>query len=607
MSFRGLPSTLQSSEPGPRPDQRTVMRPLGPRYAASISDTESTTSGDSFRDSGSSRASTSSASSVGGDDEQELTQNLNNLTLSHAGASALGCKEHGSKKEGKEKLPAIKDSSNSPNPVPLAKNTPDTASKANPNHDRSSEILERLLGKQQYNAEVAKAAGNETLACFPTMPGYRPIRNFPASQVTIDIPTWQAGLTAHGNNHGRQAGYSHGSSGNDGASAPPIYPDHVKPPYEWGTRNRRQGGDDGPEENGWGRENRALRMKKRIACPAAKGDPFHNRACLGISFPNLAKTRQHLSCAAHFAVDKTPLLPDEIRDPNGWEEIMAYIYPDKDTPSSDEDFHATMDLIQKYGMGPGKPDFRSTIIRLIQCVIQDRSHGVDFIHELEAIDPSPKKEHGVERASSSFYSPPSDVSSFQSGADANNSSLFTPQMGFHHNSPINSEPSQTTFTSTAVNTPTSGSSGLPSYNHGNLPIAHGFSNHQFSGFASQSTLMDTNRCSPDVPDLHNQADNEIQMNPAGGPSPDKQPQIYVRLPNFQNPMLFGYNLDFFEDWMHIMFPGFSFGIYSLNIINGPIRVCPIRSMEELRGVYPNFGKLLPGRDMILQIVDKSIY
>ncbi|KAF3313315.1 hypothetical protein TWF173_006054 [Orbilia oligospora] len=612
MSSRDSPSNLPPYAPGPRPGQRTVVRPLNPRYAASVSDTESITSDDSLRDSGSSRASISSASSISGDDEQELTQGLNNLTLVNTDTPALQCKPHGSKKEAEEKPGANGDASKSPNPSILPKNKPDTTSKADPNNDQASEILGGLLGKRSYDSEVARAAGNETLACFPIMSGLKPSTKFTApSQVTIDVSAWQAGVQVktHGHNHGKQASSFNGPSGNDGARVPPIYPNHVKPPGEWGNRNRQ--GDDGPDESSWGRENRALRTKKRIACPAAKGDPFNNRACLGVSFPNLAKTRQHLSCAAHFAVEKTPLLPDEIRDPNGWDEIMAYIYPEKVTPSSDEDFHPTMDIIEKWGTGPGRPDFRSTIIRLLKRAVYEPGYGANVINELEAIDPSTKEDHDTNQPLSSFYSSLSDISSFQSGVGTANSSLFVPHTGYHLNSPVNSEPSQT-FASTSMNTPISGSSGsasavLPSYNSGALPGTTSFGNHNFSVFAGQSNLMDTNRCSPDVPDLHNQVDNEMRMSPMGGPSPDKQLQMYFRgsslnPPQLQNDLLLGSDVTYVEYYLKSADPNFSFETHPLNIVNNPTRPIPIGSLDHLRAIYHEFNKLFPRQNMVFQLL-----
>ncbi|KAK6520862.1 hypothetical protein TWF506_001105 [Arthrobotrys conoides] len=604
MSTSRPSSPLQSLEAGPRPGQTTVVRPLRPRYAVSVSDTESTTSDDPLHDSGSSCASISSASSISGDDEQEIAQGLINLTLANVGASDLECKANESKKESKESMPITKDSFNSQNPQ-------DTTSKANLNNDRASEMLERLLGKRPYESEVAKAAGNETIACFPTRPVYQPAMNFAPSHVSIDVPAWQAGVRTHGHGHGKQSG-SCASSGNSGARAPPIYPPHVKPPSEWGHRNR-QGNDDGPDESNWGRENRGLRTKKRIACPAAKGDPFNNRNCLGVSFPNLAKTRQHLSCSVHFAVDKTPLLPDEIRDPNGWDEIMAYVYPDKDTPSSDEDFHPTMDIIEKWGMGEGKPDFRSTIIRLIKHVAQDPECAKSVINELEAIDPSAKEEQDTTKSSSSFYSSPSDMSSFPSGVVQMNSSLFVPHTGFHLNSPVNSEPSQTTFASTSINTPISGSGGpasavFPSYNPGTLPSTAGFGNHDFSSFTSQSNVMDTSRCSPDVPDLHNQADNDMRMSPAGGPAPDKQLHMYLRLSGYDydfRPL--GSNVNILEDSLKCYIADFSFKFYYLNIINDPTRPFNVGSINDLRAIYPDFGRAYPGQEMIFEALPKLPY
>ncbi|KAF3159624.1 hypothetical protein TWF788_003713 [Orbilia oligospora] len=568
-------------------------------------------SDDSLRDSGSSRASISSASSISADDEQELTQGLNNLTLANTGTPALECKPHGSKKDVEEKSTANEDPSNSPTPSALPKNGPDKTSKADPDNDRA-EILEGLLGKKSYDSEVARTAGNETLTCFPIMSGLKPSTKFtPSPQVTIDVSAWQAGVQVktHGYNHGKQANSFNGPSGNGGAGVPPIYPNHVKPPSEWGNRNRQ--GDDGPDESSWGRENRALRAKKRIACPAAKGDPFNNRACLGVSFPNLAKTRQHLSCAAHFAVEKTPLLPDEIRDPNGWDEIMAYIYPEKVTPSSDEDFHPTMDIIEKWGTGPGRPDFRSTIIRLLKRAIYEPGYGANVINELEAIDPSSKEEHDTNQPSSSFYSSPSDISSFQSGVGTANSSLFVPHTGYHLNSPVNSEPSQT-FASTSMNTPISGSSGstsavLPGYNSGALPGTASFGNHNFSGFSGQSNLMDTNRCSPDVPDLHNQVDNEMRMSPVGGPSPDRQLQMYFRSsstgsPHLQNDFPLGSDVTYVEYYLKSVDPNFSFETYPLNIVNDPTRPIRIGSLDDLRAIYPEFSKFFPRQNMVFQLL-----
>ncbi|KAK6536820.1 hypothetical protein TWF281_001031 [Arthrobotrys megalospora] len=605
-----IPSTLPSSEArevdnmdpasptsGAGAGQRVLQRPLCPRYAESISDTESDISDDPLQDSISSNASISSASSVNGDDELELPHGFADLSLTQV-STPLECKKYEAKVEAKDDLP--------PNLAYPSEKTQDTAPQRIPSIDRSSKLLETLLNKQQYASEVAKAASNETIACFPLGRG----KMFTPPQATIDIDSWQEDMRMHGYTHGRQAGFSQGSGGNNGSRALPIYPAHVKPPTEWGTRNQQgSGNEDSYEDGGWGRETRGPRAKKRIACPAAKGDPFHNRDCLGVSFPNLAKTRQHLSCAAHFAVEKTPLLPDEIRDPNGWDEIITYVYPGKDIPSSDEDFHPTMDIIQRRGMGPGKPDFRSTLMRMIRRIMEDQEYGMETLRELESIDPNPQDDYMMMQHPVTLYSSPSTISSYQNCLDTSDSSMYSQQLGLHYNSPINSEASPNVLSSVSMSgmhTPTSGSSGsfpvaLSSYGPG-ITSTGTFGNRQLSSFISQPTIMDTNRCSPAIPDLHHQADSELQTDPASGPSPDRQPQIYVRVLSSDYQFPSDGDLSLFESSAQCIFPGFSFGTCCLRPLGivGPF----INSVQSLCEFYATFRRDYPGQDMLLEVFPK---
>ncbi|KAK6361348.1 hypothetical protein TWF730_005082 [Orbilia blumenaviensis] len=567
------------SDAGPQPGQGAVPRPLGPRYALSVSsDNESDISDDPLnrlRDSNSSRASFSSASSLNGDDE-ELIEGLNNISL-YTGA-LLKSEGYDSKKGIKNDLFPMGSRSSSPPPAILPNNSPKV-----PCDDRSSQLLAELLSKSQYEEQVAKAAGGESIVCLPI----KPVSTMP--QHGIDINTWRAETNTHGYHHGKPFGPYHGSSG-----APPIYPENVKPPCEWGSRTQK-GSDHCLDENNWGRENRGLRARRRFACPAAKGDPFHNRSCLGVSFPNLAKTRQHLSCAAHFDVVKTPLLPDEIRDPNGWDEIMAYIYPDQEIPSSYEDYHPTMDFIQRWGKGQGKPDFRSTLMRMIKCVMDDKNNGLIMLAELQAIDPKSQEETGAGQNPSTLYAP-SDTSGYQTGFDTctPNSSIYTPGSTNPYVNMAGSVLSQATFTpyTPSINTPTSGSTEHFSTNFftgngSNSATRDGFNIRPLVNPGSQH--LDTNNCRLAGPDRHHQADDVFQTNPVGGRSPDCHPRVFVDYMgnsemNIDYPLGVGESL---RRWMQVS----QFSFENLGLKVPGLGHYTIRSVEEFEQVYAKFEAL----------------
>ncbi|KAJ6261058.1 hypothetical protein Dda_3723 [Drechslerella dactyloides] len=220
---------------------------------------------------------------------------------------------------------------------------------------------------------------------------------------SLDVQNHEITQRPNGSSGQCSSNNSSSGSGSDQGSDAPNYPPQVAPPHDWGIsrqRRRGRGGNDPNDEDNYRRQERgSSRPKpsraKKYACPAAKGDPFNNPECLGLSFPNLAKTRQHLACTLHFAVNSTTKLPDEVRDPNGWDEIQRYAYPNQEIPSSDEDYYKTLDVIQEAGAGPGQPDFRSHIIRMIRRSMEDPVAGRQIISALEAINSeSPSQKPG---------------------------------------------------------------------------------------------------------------------------------------------------------------------------------------------------------------------
>ncbi|KAF3922090.1 hypothetical protein ABW20_dc0109264 [Dactylellina cionopaga] len=202
----------------------------------------------------------------------------------------------------------------------------------------------------------------------------------------FDIKSALCQFRSHGNN-GQQAGSEAGSGSSSGGGSP-SYPSHVIPPYLWGSRGQEQGnGNDDDNEGPSSRRDHRQKTKKRIACPAAKGDWFHNLTCLGISFPNLAKARQHVAVSGnHFKLKSTTLLPNELRDPAGWDAMQNYIYPMQEVPSSEDDYRETLEVIYCQGAGQGKPDFRSYVIRMLENCLEDHTFAGKTLSMLYSID-----------------------------------------------------------------------------------------------------------------------------------------------------------------------------------------------------------------------------
>ncbi|KAK6351417.1 hypothetical protein TWF718_004577 [Orbilia javanica] len=575
MSTGGLPSTLQSSGSGPQPDQWAAVRPFNRRYAESESDTEDMMSeDDSLQDSSSYCASTSSASSVSGDDDGlEHEQELNFFSTSSVGISDLECLGDDFKKRLKGKSLAIEPFPDPPSRLPSPDNMQDGMSKESLGKYRSDETIGQLLSVPEYSAQVARAAGAETMACFP-------LRSFPR-QGSYNLHRGSANNSqdAQDNNHeGRvsQENYI------------PV------PPHLWTTRTRKQTVDGGFGESTRGRDRNGTRNRRQIACPAAKGKPFDNLACLGLCFPNLAKTRQHLGCKSHYNVS-TPNLPDGIRDPNGWDEIQKLLYPNQEVPSSEDDFAATMDLIKKWGEGPGKPDFRSTLMRLIEKA-GDPNLRSQMLRDFEEVDPEIKedREMYMEQPSTSLHPSLSTAPNFQSGMDTDSPPTSPPQILSDHNTHISPNPPPYTFPPTIANTPAS----APFTDFSRAQGSTYFDDSQLYSFNNQPDTMGANNPSPDAPNLQNQTDNEPIMGFVGGPSRNSPPQVYA---SFQKRFLtFQYDFPAIENWIRGLDPRF-FERYNLIAGNGVVQY-DISSMELLKTAFDMFWGA--GNDMFLEVTPK---
>ncbi|KAK6539674.1 hypothetical protein TWF694_009879 [Orbilia ellipsospora] len=369
----------------------------------------------------------------------------------------------------------------------------------------------------------------------------------------------------HGNTNEAAGSSGHGVNTNNGSNSISL-----TPPNKWGTRGGDSGGGhDGDEDGNEDNSPRDLRRecgtkrqrKKKWACPAAKGDPFHNRKCLGLAFPNLAKGRQHLTCKDHYNVPSTTHLPDQVRDPNGWNEISTHIYPGQEVPSSDEDFNAILDAIQLRGAGPGKPDLLSHILRMLYSGYKDREHLLQTIAQFEAIKSGPEADitHRLEESQWDATSPGyfstlldfDNLSDFTSGQE-----IFTP----------------TSFEFTSIQ---------PS-----LVTPHLFPNpvHLLNSSqayplvsATPDTMGNTGASHVTLstgPDNQHQADDERQIDLNNSPSVERHGQINIHIPNQVYPLV--YDVDYgverttggFEGWLReIAYPDFSFERYSVEWLN----------------------------------------
>ncbi|EPS36412.1 hypothetical protein H072_10078 [Dactylellina haptotyla CBS 200.50] len=437
--------------------------------------------------------------------------------------------------------------------------------------------------------------------------------------VTIfDMKSSRFGFRTHGN--GKQADTG-GSSSGSGADFP-VYPPHVIPPNKWGTRSKRQGGDptgENEERDGVGRDGESRRQRKMYACPAAKGDPFYNRECLGVEFPNLAKTRQHLATKLHYAVKTTTLLPDPVRDPNGWDEIQRYNYPNQEIPSSDEDFHACLDVIEKRGAGPGKPDFLSYVIRMLQFGLEDPEHlrtSLAMFEGIRTTSPSLQQPEELEWliVTRPKYPPKSsEIDSFQALLEDESNHFMPPsQLPIHHQAPMElvHDPS-TKVSSRSLEYPTvshhpashhqTSTATYQSYNSAPThPDTFGHGQHAYT-----TDPMD-HESSSAVPDNQHQADHELQISPNHGPSPDRHARIIVHTLHQPYPIVYFANETImgFEAWLRqYAYADFSFDTYSVLCSQSrmPFATFVLRNMQDLSGVYRSIRAQYPTLSLELDI------
>ncbi|KAF3902611.1 hypothetical protein ABW21_db0208802 [Orbilia brochopaga] len=436
----------------------------------------------------------------------------------------------------------------------------------------------------------------------------------------LDVKKYDLKLRRHGSSGPSSSGNSSSGTGSDGGSDTPNYPPQVVPPRNWGiSRQRRRGrsGDDPNDEDNYRRlERGSSRPKpsrtKKYACPAAKGDPFNNPECLGVSFPNLAKTRQHLACNLHFAVNSTTKLPDEVRDPNGWDEIQRYAYPNQEVPSSDEDYYKTLDVIEQAGAGPGQPDFRSHIIRMIRRSMEHPEAGQQILSALEAIgteSPNPKPDDWYLVTGHVPSSSPSDPGQFTASYDtpADFDSLYdnlysvpgslTGHPG--HSPEITRAPwSASEQVSVVTSSPGFFEQGLHITSSPRDATSHSFSDLMHSGTMVHNT-------SPHArPDRRHGVDDSLRLGPpAHGPSSDRRPRIVVQLQGTRGHYSYwpSEGAADFESWVQVMIRAdFSFRHFRVHCINAndPIEV---ESNHQLWGIYGTVWRQQPGMSVNLVI------
>ncbi|KAK6355132.1 hypothetical protein TWF696_004255 [Orbilia brochopaga] len=443
-----------------------------------------------------------------------------------------------------------------------------------------------------------------------------------ADSTALDVKKCDLKLRHHGSDGPSSSDMSSGS-GSDGGSDAPSYPPQVRPPHDWGiSRQRRRGrsGDDPNEEDNYRRPERgSSRPKpsrtKKYACPAAKGDPFNNPECLGVSFPNLAKTRQHLACNLHFAVNSTTKLPDEVRDPNGWDEIQRYAYPNQEVPSSDEDYYKTLDVIERAGTGPGQPDFRSHIIRMIRRSMDDPEAGRQILSALESIgleSPNPRPDDWYMVTAHVPSSSPSDPGHFPAPYDTaddfeslydNFQYTIPSSLGGHpgHSPEVTRAPWSA---SEHVNVVVTSSPGF--FDHGlNITSSpRDATSHPFSDFIHAGNMME------DAPPLaradhRHPIDDGLRLGPpAHSHSHDRRPRVVVQLQGTHRGQFSYYPADGavdFESWVQTMvLRGFSFSHFRVHCINagGPIDV---ESNDQLWDIYGAVYRRQPGINVNLVI------
>ncbi|KAF3907658.1 hypothetical protein AA313_de0206257 [Arthrobotrys entomopaga] len=406
-------------------------------------------------------------------------------------------------------------------------------------------------------------------------------------------------LLSRGYGSGKEVAGSSSQNGstNTGSNASTF----LTPPHQWGTRNGGAGGGyggdgDGNEDNSpreLKRECGAKRQgKKKYACPAAKGDPFHNRNCLGVTFPNPAKVRQHLTCKDHYNINSTTYLPDQVRDPNGWNEMLTYIYPGQEVPSSDEDFHAALDVIQIRGAGPGKPDFLSYFLRMLHSGYQDRGHLGQTIALLEAI----RSRHDVNATSQLEESdwPP----------------YFTTFLESDSLSDFTSGQETETYTPTSLQT---------THIQPSVVASDVFSNfaHQHNGpqaFPLVSAVPDamgnagvSHVASSTGPDNRHQADDGGKIDLNNGPSVESHSAIIVHIPHRGYRLV--YDVDratvIFETWLRkSACPDFSFQSYSVEWLATPQSYI-YENWEDMWGDYWAVRNNFPDCDFQLCIRSRA--
>ncbi|KAK6539673.1 hypothetical protein TWF694_009878 [Orbilia ellipsospora] len=437
----------------------------------------------------------------------------------------------------------------------------------------------------------------------------------------IDIKSFLLNFTSRGN--GKEtagpsrvdASIGNGVNAGNGSNANNI----PTPPKFWGTRPGNQG-DDGDEDGnendkprGLARDCKGKQSQKKnseIACPAAKADPFYNQNCLGLVFPNLAKVRQHLAAKHHFNVEGTPYLPGQVMHPNGWKEILSYLYPDQEIPSSDENYRPLLEVIRLRGEGPGQPDILSYVLRMMHSGHKDENHFLESIAQLEAI----RSTSGSSNTQPLGEDPDYDMMSPENN-DEPGSFEGLP------NSPLQQEtasatllptrPSVVTIPSHLQMLPNPANQVQPSptsqiYHPTSAPDAMGDINPQYS---LQTDLMHhTSRSAG--PDNTHQIDSEPQIELGNTPSPDRYPHIIVYVMHRLLPLV--YHVDeappFFEEWIRqCAYPEFSFRAYFVEWFYeyGPTQPIRFEDEENMWQVYHSLRENFPELDLYLRIQPRT--